>query len=173
VTAPGAGRVVQVSVSPGGVPKLAVPVGRVTPLGLEGDGHRDREHHGGPDRALCLFSLERIEGLQAEGHRVEPGTLGENLTVAGLDWPALAPDDHLLLGERVLVQVTRFTAPCANVRGAFRDGDYARVSEKRHPGWSRVYARVLVPGEVRPGDPVVRLDREAARRRLAGGGGPP
>ena len=52
------GRVVQINVSPGGAPKLPVPSARVTTDGLEGDGHRDLEHHGGPERALCLFSLD-------------------------------------------------------------------------------------------------------------------
>jgi MOSC domain-containing protein YiiM len=79
-------RVVQVNVSRGGVPKRPVPAARASRFGLDGDGHRDPVHHGGPERALCLFAAERIEALQAQGHRVEPGTLRENLTVAGLDW---------------------------------------------------------------------------------------
>jgi MOSC domain-containing protein YiiM len=163
------GRIVQVSVSPGGVPKRAVPVGRLGPLGLEGDGHRVRAHHGGPDRALCLFSLEQLGALQAEGHPVAPGALGENVTLAGLDWAEVQPGDCFRLGPAALIQVTRFTSPCAGIRGAFLDGDSARVSQTRHPGWSRVYARVLAGGEIRPGDPVVRLGAEAARR----GPGPP
>ena len=161
-----AGRIAQVNVSPGGVPKRPVPEARVTPLGIEGDGHRDRERHGGPERALCLFALERIEALRAEGHRVEPGALGENLTVAGLDWLAVAAGDCFVVGDAVVIQVTRFTSPCANIRGAFRDGDSSRVSQKRHPGWSRVYARVLRPGEIRTGDPVVPLDPAEAARRV-------
>lgn len=163
------GRLVQINVSPGGVPKRPVPVANVTRLGIEGDGHRDAAHHGGPERALCLFALERIEALQGEGHLVEPGTLGENLTVEGLDWAAVRPDDFFRVGEDVLIQISRFTSPCANVRAAFLDGDYARVSEKRHPGWSRLYARVLVPGEIRTGDPVVRLTAAQATRHLAVG----
>ena len=161
-----AGRIAQINVSPGGVPKRPVPEARVTTLGIEGDSHRDTEHHGGPERALCLFALERIEALQAEGHRVEPGTLGENLTVAGLDWPAVAAGDCFVVGDAVVIQVTPFTSPCANIRGAFRDGDSSRVSQKRHPGWSRVYARVLRPAEIRTGDPVVPLDPAEAARRV-------
>src|SRR5262245_19469973 len=102
------GRIVQINVSAGGVPKRPVRTGRVTRLGLEGDGHRNRKLHGGPDRALCLFSLEQIEALQAEGHPVEPGALGENLTVAELDWSRVGPDDVFRLGETALIQVTRF-----------------------------------------------------------------
>jgi len=163
------GRIVQISVSPGGVPKRSVPRARVSRSGLDGDGHRDPQHHGGPDRAVCLFSLELIEALQAEGHPVEPGALGENLTVAGLDWARVQPDDFFRLGEEVLAQITRFTSPCLNVRAAFLDGAYSRVSEKRHPGWSRVYARVLVPGEIAAGDPVERLTPVEVARHLAVG----
>jgi MOSC domain-containing protein YiiM len=152
------GRIVQISVSPGGVPKRAVQSARVTPLGLEGDGHRNRELHGGSDRALCLFALERIDALRAEGHPIAPGALGENLTVAGLDWDAVTPGDRFRLGDAVVVEITRFTSPCQNIRLAFEAGDYARVSQKRHPGWSRVYARVLAPGLLRAGDPIVRLE---------------
>lgn len=161
------GHIVQINVSAGGVPKRPVPRARVTPLGLEGDAHRDTQHHGGTDRALCLFAIEQLEALRTEGHAVEPGSIGENLTVVGLDWPAVAPDDYFRLGEDVLIQVTRFTSPCVNIRPAFLDGDYSRVSEKRHPGWSRVYARVLVPGEIETGDPIVRVAPAEARRHLA------
>ena len=157
------GRIVQISVSRGGVPKTAVAAARVTALGLEGDAHRDMEHHGGPERAVCLYAMEAIRGLQAEGHPITPGAIGENVTIEGLEWSAIAPGSHVLLGERVLLQVTRYTSPCTNITGAFGDGNYARVSQKRHPGWSRVYARVLASGSIRPGDPVRLLDEiEAA-----------
>jgi MOSC domain-containing protein YiiM len=148
------GRIVQISVSPGGVPKIAVPTAEVTRAGVEGDAHRDLEHHGGPDRAVCLFSLEQIQALQAEGHRVVPGALGENVTIEGVDWKSVGPGSRLRLGGQLLLEVTRYTSPCLNIQPAFSHGDYSRVSEKRHPGWSRVYARVVVPGRIQAGDPV-------------------
>jgi MOSC domain-containing protein YiiM len=146
------GVIVQLSVSPGGLPKRAVAAARVTRLGLEGDAHRDLEHHGGPERAVCLFPLEAIQGLVAEGHPVTPGALGENVTTEGLDWCAVVPGAHLLLGERVLLQVSRYTTPCFNLAPLFAGRSFSRVSQKRHPGWSRVYARVLLEGALRPGD---------------------
>ena len=148
------GRIVQISVSPGGVPKRPVESADVTAGGVAGDAQRDLEHHGGPDRALCLFPMELIRTLQAEGHPITPGQIGENLTVEGLDWDTVAPGVRLLLGEDVLVEVTRYTSPCGNIRAAFTGGNYARVSQKRHPGASRVYARVLRTGAIRRGDPV-------------------
>ena len=159
------GRIVQISVSPGGVPKTAVPSAEVTTAGVDGDAHRDLEHHGGPERAVCLFSLEQIRALQAEGHRVVPGALGENVTVEGIEWTRIVPDTRLRLGDRLVLEVTRYTSPCLNIKPAFSHGDYSRVSEKRHPGWSRVYARVIVPGRITAGDPVELLPPVANRPR--------
>jgi MOSC domain-containing protein YiiM len=162
VNSPAEGRIAQLSVSPGGVPKRGVPAARVTSLGLEGDAHR-HEHHGGPERAVCLFSLETIDALAAEGHAIEPGTIGENVTVEGIDWNLVTPGVRLRLGERVVLEVTRYTSPCFKIAPVFLGGECGRVSQKQNPGWSRVYTRVLVEGPLRAGDPIRLLsEREAA-----------
>jgi MOSC domain-containing protein YiiM len=98
--------------------------------------------------------MERIRDLQAEGHPIVPGALGENVTVEGIDWDGVLPKSRVLLGEEVALEVTRYTSPCVNIKTSFHGGDFSRVSQKRHAGWSRVYARVLVPGTVRAGDDV-------------------
>ena len=152
------GSIVQINVSRGGVPKLPVAEARVGPLGIEGDGHHDTENHGGPERALCFYSLERIEALRAEGHPISPGAAGENVTIRGLDWERVQPGSFLRLGDAVLIEVTRFTTPCKTIRACFLDGDFNRIHHKLYPGWSRVYARVLEGGTIRPGDPVTLLD---------------
>lgn len=144
----------QINVSDGGVPKLPVSEARVSKHGLTGDRQRTRSVHGGPDRAVCLFSLERILALQAEGHLIAPGVSGENLTLAGLDWADLRPGDRLRIGSELLIEITSYTAPCSHNARWFRDGRYDRISQKKHPGWSRLYARVLHEGLVRTGDPV-------------------
>jgi MOSC domain-containing protein YiiM len=149
-----AGRIVQINVSSGGVPKLALPHAEITTAGVAGDKQRDLKHHGGPDRAVCLYALERVEALQAEGHPVEPGALGENLTLAGLDWDAVAPGVTLRLGADVIVEVASYTAPCGTIRACFTDENPQRISQDRHPGWSRVYGRILAEGRVEVGDEV-------------------
>jgi MOSC domain-containing protein YiiM len=144
----------QISVSDGGVPKLPVAEARLTVNGVAGDRQRNLEVHGGVDRAICLFSLEVIEALQAEGHSIRPGSSGENLTIAGLDWPKLLPGDRLRIGDTVLLELVSYTAPCKYNAQWFANGDFSRISQKLHPGWSRLYARVLTEGVVRPGDRV-------------------
>lgn len=147
------GTVARLNVSPGGVPKRPVPHARIGPLGLEGDAHRGAGH-GGPERAVCIYALEVIQRLQAEGHPIFPGSAGENVTVAGLDWPRLVPGARLRLGDGVLLEVTRYTTPCTNIAASFRDGAFVRILQERYPGESRVYTRVLAGGELRPGDRV-------------------
>jgi MOSC domain-containing protein YiiM len=149
------GRIHQISVSDGGVPKLPIPEARITTRGLAGDRQRSLTFHGGPDRAVCLFSLELIEALQAEGHPIKPGAAGENLTVAGLYWASLKPGDCLLVGETVRLEIMSYTVPCQHNARWFVRGDFKRISHKKHPGWSRLYAKVLAEGLVRVGDTVV------------------
>jgi len=147
------GTVHSINTSGGGVPKLPRREASITADGLSGDRQRERRYHGGPMRAVSLYSLERIRALQAEGHPVGVGTMGENVTVAGLDWSRVGPGVRLAIGD-VLLEVTEDAPPCKTIAGSFRDGVFTRASQKVHPGWSRFYARVLREGSVRVGDPV-------------------
>ncbi|MFP3915876.1 MAG: MOSC domain-containing protein [Actinomycetota bacterium] len=153
------GRVHQINVSPGGVPKLPVPEAHFGVDGVEGDRQADTVHHGGPDQTVCVYSLEVIEALQAEGHRVHAGATGENLTVSGLDWSAVRPGARLEVGP-ALLEITYPTSPCHKNARWFMDGRFSRMHDGRHPGWSRMYARVLTEGRVRTGDPVQLVPME-------------
>jgi MOSC domain-containing protein YiiM len=148
------GTVVSINVSNGGVPKRRVTDARVSLSGLINDAHDDKIHHGGPERAVCVYSLERIRALQAEGHPIDIGTAGENVTVEGIDWELVVPGAQFRLGAEVLLEVASFTTPCKTIRDSFTDGRFVRISHKHHPGWSRVYTRVLSEGAIRFGDAV-------------------
>ena len=151
------GVIVSINVSGGGVPKKRVAGAQVLLNGLHGDAHNDAKHHGGPERAVCLYSIERIHALQAEGHPIDVGTAGENVTVEGLDWNQVIPGSQIRLGADVLLEVTAFTTPCKTIRQSFIDESFIRISHKLYPGWSRVYARVISEGEVHFGDSVELL----------------
>ena len=148
------GRIFQLNRSDGGVPKQALRRVEVTAAGVAGDWQRDRVHHGGPERALCLFSLEHIQALQAEGHPIFPGAAGENVTLSGLDWSLMTPGTRLRLGDRVEIEITNYTAPCSTIAEFFTGNAYHRISQKVNPGWSRVYARVLQGGVLEAGQTV-------------------
>jgi MOSC domain-containing protein YiiM len=133
----------------------------VTVLGIIGDAHRD-PMHGGPDAALCLFSLEVIEALRREGHPIYPGSTGENITTVGLDWAAMKPGVRLRLGDEVEIELTGYTKPCGTIAGSFRGGKFSRVSHHLYPRECRLYARVVKEGRIRVGDRIEVLSPPAA-----------
>jgi MOSC domain-containing protein YiiM len=147
------GRLEAIHTSNGGVPKQARESVRVTVDGLDGDRQRDLRFHGGPMRAVSLYSAELIAALQAEGHPIVPGAMGENLTLAGVDWSALVPGTALTIGP-VALTLSGYASPCRNIAPAFVDEYFVRVSQKVHPGWSRLYARVDREGVITIGDSV-------------------
>ena len=148
------GVLASINVSGGGVPKRRVAGAQVSLSGLVNDTQDDKIHHGGPERAVCVYSLERIHALQAEGHPIDVGTAGENVTVEGIDWDLVVPGTRLRLGNEVILEVAAFTTPCKTIRESFIDGEFVRISQKLHPGWSRVYTRVIAEGVIHSGDRV-------------------
>jgi MOSC domain-containing protein YiiM len=153
------GIIVSINVSQGGLPKLPIAEGFITPLGLEGDRQAHPEIHGGPRQAILLVSGEVIDDLVSRGYSVYPGALGENLTVRGLDFRQLRPGDQVRAGG-VLLEITRPRGPCSQVyvygRGLAAEIYDSRVKEGDYtsPRWgmSGLYAAVLSPGPVATGD---------------------
>jgi len=146
------GSVTQLSSSKGGVPKLAVPSVVVDFTGVVGDVQRVRIHHGRPWQALCLFADEVIATLRAEGHPINPGSTGENITVSGLDWTQVRPGVRIDIGS-VQALVQAYAEPCATNAQFFVDGNFNAMNKSRG-AFSRVYATVLQPGTITTGDPV-------------------
>lgn len=142
-----------INVSNGGVPKLPRSCAWIDVNGVEGDRQRDLRFHGGPNRAVALYSLELIQLLQDEGHPIAPGTIAENLTLAGIDWSGMVPGARVQAGD-VTLEITAYAHLCRKIAGSFSDGDSTRVSQKVHPGWSRLYAKVLHEGRVATGDKI-------------------
>jgi MOSC domain-containing protein YiiM len=156
--------VLQVNVSPGGIPKREIPFGELTPAGIAGDAWR-YPFHGGPRQAVLLITIEGIEELVAQGFPVYPGALGENLTTRGLDRRALRLGQRLRVGGAAIV-LTKMRMPCATLNpygpgiqaamydARVKDGD----SESPRWGLSGFYASVVEPGTVRPGDTITLAD---------------
>jgi MOSC domain-containing protein YiiM len=144
-------------ISQGGVPKLPVGEARVGALGILGDAVRHTKIHGGPERAVCLFSADVMDQLQREGHPIRPGMIGENILIRGLDWVGeMTEGSRWQLGDTLVLDITRFTEPCNSIADAFTGRQFRRVKQELHPGCSRVYARVLTPGTLARGDTVRR-----------------
>jgi len=157
--------VVQINISKGGVPKVAVSSGVVTRLGLAGDVHAHPQIHGGPDKAVLLITTEGIDELVAQGFPLFFGALGENVTTRGVDRRGVRVGQRYRLGD-VVVEIVKVRAPCETlsvygpgIQKAVYDAD-VKAGDASSPRWglSGFYASVVVPGTIRPGAPIQLLD---------------
>jgi len=148
------GRIVQLNVSAGGVPKRPMDRAVIGWRGVEGDRQATRRHHGRVWQALCIWSADVVTRLVAEGHPIFPGAAGENVSVSGIDFVALRPGTRLRVGT-VVAEISVPALPCATNRPWFVDGNFMRMHHEHHPGDSRLYASVVEPGEATSGDDAV------------------
>jgi len=160
--------VLQISISPGGVPKRPIPNGVVTPLGIAGDGHNNPQIHGGPRKAILLITSEGIDELKQQGFPLYHGALGENITTRGLDRRAVRVGQRYRVGD-VLLQITKLRTPCDTlsvygpaIKKAVYDQE-VKAGNVASPVWGLggFYASVLQAGTIRPGDPIQLLDESA------------
>lgn len=129
--------------------------------GLEGDQVGNRQHHGGPDQAVYVYTTQDYAWWSKELARsLEPGVFGENLTIEGLASAGLAVGDRFHVGAKLVLEVTAPRTPCAKLVARIGEESFGRrFTEAGRPG---AYTRVITPGDVTAGDPV-RWDRNDER----------
>ncbi|QDU76526.1 6-N-hydroxylaminopurine resistance protein [Bremerella volcania] len=115
-------------------------------IGFENDGHRYEEHYA-PKRAVTLFNREILDRFEPDGEAFPPGSVGENITVAGIDLGKLAIGTRLAVGEAE-IQLEKPWKPCHATNAA---SGQSRVNEREHLGF---FASVVRPGTIRRGDVV-------------------
>ncbi|MBT0959949.1 MOSC domain-containing protein [Denitromonas iodatirespirans] len=130
--------------------RQAAPV-RVSREGLAGDAQGDRRYHGGPDKAVHLYPADHyarlVAAFPALAGEIGPGTLGENLSVAGVDEAMVCLGDVFALGECRL-QITQPRRPCWKIDHRLGVGGASRhVADAGITGW---YFRVLAEGLIAP-----------------------
>lgn len=141
--------------APAAVPVTEPGFGR---SGLAGDDICDTPNHGGPDQAVYAYAREDLDEWAAALERpLRGGLFGENLTTVGVDVTGAVIGERWRVGDRVVLQVTSPRIPCVTFEAQMGErGWIRRFTRVAVPG---AYLRVLVPGEVRAGDPVIVEDR--------------
>jgi MOSC domain-containing protein YiiM len=158
------GSILQINSSPGGLPKRAMLAGFIDTLGLQGDAHSHPTIHGGPRKAILLIASEIVDHLAACGYPVFYGAMGENLTTHGIDIRAVRIGDRLRVGGAVL-EITQPRGPCTalDVYGpSIKEEIYdlrVKLLDPKSTRWgmSGLYASVIQPGGVQPGDAIELL----------------
>ena len=136
-------------------------------LNLEGDGQADLSVHGGPDKAVYLYSWDNIlhwkKALQRED--LGPGSFGENLTVEGLGEDEVAIGDEFAVGTARFM-VTQPRLPCFKLALALETPSITKTFLES--GRTGCYLRVIQEGVIQAGDPIYPLpSRESARVTIA------
>ena len=123
-------------------------------VGLAGDRVYDVTHHGGDDQAVYAYAREDLDGWQAElGVRLRNGVFGENLTTECVAVSDALVGERWRIGDEVLLEVCCPRIPCGTFQGWLgRAGWIRQFTEAVRPG---AYLRVIAPGRIRAGDPVV------------------
>jgi MOSC domain-containing protein YiiM len=134
---------------------------RLDPLNLEGDEQADLNVHGGPDKAVCVYSADHFAYWQAVLGRPDlgAGAFGENFTVSGLDETTVCLGDVFAVGT-VLVEVSQPRGPCWKLGRKWDRLDLPKLVLKAgKTGW---YFRVKQPGKVAAGEDIRLVDRPYA-----------
>lgn len=142
-----------------GIMKLPVDGAlRLSALGFEGDGVGDLKHHGGPDKAVCVYGVEQAAYWARElGRDLGPAPFGENLSVTGMSEAEVCIGDTFRLGSAT-VQASQPRQPCKTLAARHGIADFVkRVVDSGRTGF---YLRVLVEGEVRAGDALELAERD-------------
>ena len=131
---------------------------RLSSLGFTGDGQADLTVHGGPDKAVCVYSADHYPGWRHTlgFDRFTFGAFGENLTIDGLDEQQVCIGDVWSVGD-ALVQVSQPRQPCWKLAMKWRRRTLTdEVVASGHTGW---YFRVQREGLVAPGASLTLIER--------------
>jgi MOSC domain-containing protein YiiM len=127
-------------------------------LGFDGDGVADSKNHGGPDKAICVYSLDHYPFWEKTlGVRLPAAAFGENLSVSNLKEDDVCIGDIFLLGTAT-VQISQPRQPCTTLAARYGRNDLVKLVI--NSGFSGFYFRVLQEGEVRVGAPLVLVEKD-------------
>lgn len=132
----------------------------LTRTGFAGDEQGDRQHHGGPDKAVHHYPRDHYAawiGQIGDSPLLQSsGAFGENISTMGLTEADIAIGDRFALGSAI-VEVSQGRQPCFRLNLRFELPDIAlEMQRSGRTGW---YYRVVQQGTVRPGDMLQLIDR--------------
>jgi hypothetical protein len=102
------------------------------------------------DRQLNVMARETLDRLRAEGYRTDPGQMGEQIVVSGIDLDGAAAGTRFRLGAEAVIEVVKPRTGCDRLQ-RIQGCTPAQVT-----GRLGFMAGVVAGGTIRAGDPVWR-----------------
>lgn len=131
----------------------------LTKLGFEGDGVADLKHHGGADKAVCVYSIDHYPyWKKILGITLYPPAFGENLSVSNFHENNICIGDIFQLGTAV-AQVSQPRQPCKTLAARYGRNDMLKLVVDS--GRTGCYFRVLQEGTVKKGDKLIIMERDS------------
>ncbi|WP_257349500.1 MOSC domain-containing protein [Pseudalkalibacillus decolorationis] len=123
-------------------------------VNFDGDEQADLKNHGGPDKAICVYSSEHYPYWESIlQQQMMDGAFGENLTLEGITETDIYIGDRFQLGEAI-VEVSQPRRPCFKLGIKWNEPKLAQYVQDT--GYSGFYLRVEKEGWVTPGDPLIK-----------------
>jgi MOSC domain-containing protein YiiM len=133
--------------------------------GFEGDGVGDRMHHGGKDKAVCVYSLDHYPYWESKlGITMPTAAFGENLSVAGMHENDVCIGDVYRIGTAE-VQVSQPRQPCGTLAARVGRTDFVKMVVDL--GRTGFYYKVLMEGMVQAGDAIALIERDVRAVSIA------
>lgn len=129
-------------------------------LGFEGDGVADLKHHGGHDKAVCVYSSDHYpywEGVL--GIKLPVAAFGENFSVSNLNEDDVCIGDVFQVGTAI-VQVSQPRQPCKTLAARYGRNDLVKLVVDS--GRTGFYFKVLREGIVERKNKLILMERDSS-----------
>ncbi len=143
---------------------VAIPL-MLTKQGFEGDGVGDLRHHGGSDKAVCVYAIDHYEYWEEILRRKMPdAAFGENFSVTEMKENEVCIGNIYQVGMTT-VQVSQPRQPCSTLAARYGREDFVKLVVDS--GRTGFYFRVLEGGRVKAGDEIFLLEQDPRRVSIA------
>ena len=127
-------------------------------LNFVGDAQADLIHHGGVDKAVCVYPVEHYSFWENfMGKKLDFPSFGENLTVQAMQEEVIHIGDVIQIGTAI-VQVSQPRKPCYKLARKYGITDLPL--QVQNTGYTGYYFRVLQEGVIKRGDLPVMLETD-------------
>jgi MOSC domain-containing protein YiiM len=130
----------------------------LTKSGFKGDGVADHQHHGGLDKAVCVYSVDHYPYWEKIlGIKLTHAAFGENLSVSKLCEDDVCIGDIFQLGTST-VQVSQPRQPCKTLAARYGRSDLIKLVIDS--GFTGFYFKVMKEGIVEIRDRLILMERD-------------